>query len=126
MPFQGRGDNPPTSPVDVYVTAFVDRVLGVDDRKYEFSVSVSGTFWGEGAYFILSYPQGAEKGTNACLVLCVQGLRLPFVGWCMPGSMKGRRLVFCGVVYAGMDEGVCHLLQWPRVGPSASHPALHM
>lgn len=38
MPFLGRGDNPPASPVDVYVTAYLDRLLTVDDKEYAFSV----------------------------------------------------------------------------------------
>jgi hypothetical protein len=38
MPFIGRGDSPPTSPVDVYVTAYLDRLLEVDDKAYTFSV----------------------------------------------------------------------------------------
>lgn len=38
MPFLGRGDSPPTSPVDVYVTAYLDRLLHVDDKEYAFSV----------------------------------------------------------------------------------------
>jgi hypothetical protein len=52
MPFMGRGDNPPASPVDVYVTAFVDRILSIDDRLYEFTVSLLlnlicvGCLWG--------------------------------------------------------------------------------
>jgi hypothetical protein len=39
MPFIGRGDNPPSSPVDVHVTAYLDRLLHVDDKEYAFSVS---------------------------------------------------------------------------------------
>lgn len=39
MPFLGRGDSPPASPVDVHVSAFLDKLLTVDDKKYEFSVS---------------------------------------------------------------------------------------
>jgi hypothetical protein len=38
MPFIGRGDNPPNSPVDVYVTAYLDRLLEVDDKAYTFAV----------------------------------------------------------------------------------------
>jgi len=38
MPFLGRGDNPPASPVDVHVTAYLDRLLNVDDKDYTFQV----------------------------------------------------------------------------------------
>jgi hypothetical protein len=43
MPFLGRGDSPPTSPVDVHVTAYLDRLLHVDDKEYTFSVSDRST-----------------------------------------------------------------------------------
>jgi hypothetical protein len=56
MPFIGRGDNPPASPADVYVTVFVDRVLSVDDRKYEFSAVV---------WFYLSWTDPRAKGQIA-------------------------------------------------------------
>ena len=42
----GCGDSAPAAPVDVYVTAYVDRILKVDDRDYEFTVGstvVGGT-----------------------------------------------------------------------------------
>jgi hypothetical protein len=39
MPFQGQGDVPPAAPVDVHVSTYVDRILAVDDRHYEFTVS---------------------------------------------------------------------------------------
>ena len=41
MPFMGRGDSAPAAPVDVYVTAYVDRILKVDDRDYEFTVGAA-------------------------------------------------------------------------------------
>jgi hypothetical protein len=41
MPFMGRGDSAPAAPVDVYVTAYVDRILKVDDRGYEFTVGAA-------------------------------------------------------------------------------------
>jgi hypothetical protein len=31
----GCGDSAPAAPVDVYVAAYVDRILKVDDRDYE-------------------------------------------------------------------------------------------
>lgn len=42
MPFLGRGDSPPASPVDVYVTTYLDRLLHVDDKEYAFSVGWVG------------------------------------------------------------------------------------
>jgi hypothetical protein len=36
MPLLGNGDIPPTSPTDVYVSAYLDRLLNVDDTAYEF------------------------------------------------------------------------------------------
>ncbi|KAF8059117.1 hypothetical protein HT031_005289 [Scenedesmus sp. PABB004] len=38
QPFQGQGDAAPAVPTDVYVSAFVDRLLAVDDRAYAFQV----------------------------------------------------------------------------------------
>jgi hypothetical protein len=38
MPFIGKGDSPPAVPVDVHVTAYLDRLLNVDDKAYEFQV----------------------------------------------------------------------------------------
>jgi hypothetical protein len=32
MPFIGNGDSPPAVPVDVHVTAYLDRLLNVDDK----------------------------------------------------------------------------------------------
>lgn len=40
MPFLGRGDTPPSSPVDVHVSAYLDRILKVDDKDYTFQVGV--------------------------------------------------------------------------------------
>jgi cation transport ATPase len=38
MPFQGTGDAPPAIPTDVCVSAFVDRLIEVNDRDYSFQV----------------------------------------------------------------------------------------
>jgi hypothetical protein len=38
MPFIGNGDSPPAVPAEVHVTAFLDRLLNVDDKAYEFQV----------------------------------------------------------------------------------------
>jgi hypothetical protein len=38
MPFQGQGDAAPSVPTEVHVSMFLDRLLGVDDREYEFKV----------------------------------------------------------------------------------------
>lgn len=43
MPFLGRGDFAPSKdgePVDVHVSVFVDRMLKIDDREYEYEVSM--------------------------------------------------------------------------------------
>jgi len=40
MPFLGRGDSPPSAPVDVHVSAYLDRILKVDDKDYTFQVGV--------------------------------------------------------------------------------------
>jgi hypothetical protein len=42
MPLQGQGDKPPAVPTDVYVTAYVDRLLQVDDTAYTFQVRACG------------------------------------------------------------------------------------
>uniref|UniRef100_A0A383VCS9 Neurotransmitter-gated ion-channel ligand-binding domain-containing protein n=1 Tax=Tetradesmus obliquus TaxID=3088 RepID=A0A383VCS9_TETOB len=36
MPFVGNGDSPPAVPVEVHVTTYLDRLLNVDDKTYEF------------------------------------------------------------------------------------------
>ena len=36
MPLLGNGDIPPAAPTDVYVSAYLDRLLNVDDTAYEF------------------------------------------------------------------------------------------
>jgi len=64
MPFQGRGDNPPSSPVDVHVTAYVDRILEVDDRKYEFSVSVLIPWGGPNTVPLSPPPSGCCVGST--------------------------------------------------------------
>jgi hypothetical protein len=38
MPFQGQGDDAPAVPTEVHVSLFLDRLLNVDDRSYEFQV----------------------------------------------------------------------------------------
>jgi hypothetical protein len=38
MPFPGSGDTPPAVPAEVYVSAYLDRMLNVDDRAYTFHV----------------------------------------------------------------------------------------
>jgi hypothetical protein len=38
MPFIGNGDSPPAVPGEVHVTAYLDRLLNVDDKAYEFQV----------------------------------------------------------------------------------------
>jgi hypothetical protein len=36
MPFSGAGDKPPAVPTDVFVSTYVERMLSVNDRSYDF------------------------------------------------------------------------------------------
>jgi hypothetical protein len=36
MPFSGAGDKPPAVPTDVFVSTYVERMLSVNDRDYDF------------------------------------------------------------------------------------------
>jgi hypothetical protein len=38
MSFIGNGDSPPAVPVEVHVTTYLDKLLNVDDKAYEFQV----------------------------------------------------------------------------------------
>ena len=37
-PFQGQGDSPPAEPTEVFVSAYLERLLAVDVSTYRFSV----------------------------------------------------------------------------------------
>jgi hypothetical protein len=42
QPLQGNSDDPPQRPTKVYISVFLDRLLAVDDKSYDFEVSSLG------------------------------------------------------------------------------------
>lgn len=44
MPFQGQGEEP-SEPTTVYVSTYIDRLMYIDDKNYEFQVGADASRW---------------------------------------------------------------------------------
>jgi hypothetical protein len=58
LPFTGQGGNPPEGPVDLHVSALLERLLSVDDKEYRFEAIIY-------IYFSWEDPRAFEAMANA-------------------------------------------------------------